>query len=171
MVFLVCDYGLAFSVPEKHECHVKAWCSSVWCVLLKVMWKVHMEEIEVTWQLFLLKKQPWKKRTQVEGKRQSERNCLETHLLSQNSELHVRFFQFLYDDAKLQQNNVLSEGPYCAVRIHFDDDMTHQFFKALVPQLHLSKNKNVYCFPEGEGKKKKKKDKKYSRSLFSVCVQ
>lgn len=43
----------------------------------------------------------------------------------------------------------------CAVRAHFGDNVTQLFCKALVPQLDLSKNKNVYCFPEGEKKKKK----------------
>lgn len=37
---------------------------------------------------------------------------------------HVRCIQVLYDDVKLQQSNLLSERPYCAVRAHFDDNVT-----------------------------------------------
>lgn len=71
--------------------------------------------------------------------------------------LCVRFIPFPDNDAKLQQSNVLPEGPYCVVRVHWDDYMTHQFFKALAPQLRLTKNENVYCFPEEKEKKKRQK--------------
>lgn len=127
-------YSLAFSVLEKREYRVKARCSSVWCDLLKVMWKMHMEETEVTWLLFLWKKQLWKKEHKWK-EREAVRKELpwDTCMIAEFWLLHVRFIQFPYDDAKLQQSNVLSEGPYCAVRVHLDDDMTHRFFKALVP--------------------------------------
>lgn len=39
-----------------------------------------MEETEVTWRLFILKKTTVEEKTQAEGKRQPERSCLETHL-------------------------------------------------------------------------------------------
>lgn len=38
------------------------------------------EQTELTWQLLLLKKPAVEEKMQVEGKRQSERSCLETHL-------------------------------------------------------------------------------------------
>lgn len=46
------------------EYDTKAWWCSVWRDLLKVMWKMHMEETEATWQLFPLRKQLWRKEHQ-----------------------------------------------------------------------------------------------------------
>lgn len=114
---------------------------------------MHMEETEVNW-LFLLKKQLWKKEHEWKEREMVWKELpWDMFMITEFWLVQVRFIQFPYDDAKLKQSNVLSERPYCAVRVHFDDGMTHQFFKALVPQLHLSKNKNVYCFPEVKKKK------------------
>lgn len=37
-----------------------------------------------------------------------------------------------------------------------------------MPQLHLSRNKDVYCFPEGE--KKKSKEKRVPETYLELCV-
>lgn len=65
---MVCGDGLAFSVLEKHKHHVKAGCSSRWCVLLEAVLKMPMEQTELTWQLLLLKKTAVEEKMQVEGK-------------------------------------------------------------------------------------------------------
>lgn len=134
-------FSLVLSTMSKHS--ILPYGVTYWRLCGKCTW----ERLKLPGNYFL-----WESGRK---ERQSESSCLETQLRPENSVFSMSDLPSSCMMMLLQQSNVLSERPYYAVRVHFDDDMTHQFFKALVPQLHLSKN--VYCFPEGEWKKKRQK--------------
>lgn len=73
-----------------------------------------MKEAEGAWQLFILNKNSYVRENTSGGKEsQSEGCCHALFMIAEFWLLHVRLIPFLYDDAKLQQTNVLPERLCC----------------------------------------------------------